>query len=223
MAGAVAFVDLGAFADWAKSAGKDLASTDFTVPLKACRLILIGATNANFAGGHDPDGNAWPGLAHARPSSRGSDKPLRDTGLLKASITSAGQGHVEELTPQALVFGTNLEYAAVHQYGDNNVVPKKAKMLSIPLSKDAARAGGARQFPRPLFVLTAKSGKLFLVETKAKGKGKKSKAKLLFHYILVKSVAIPARPYLGIGEKLADRIADVFHDHLIATLDKKAG
>jgi phage gpG-like protein len=212
MASMKAEMNLGEFASWAAARGTDLRQLDFTPALKSVRQAIISDVKENFAGGHSPDGTPWPPLAHARPNSKGSDQPLRDKGLLMASITSAGSnGHIESLTSSTLIFGTNLEYAALHQYG-GTITPKNAKALTIPLTREAARSGGARRFPRPLFILKSDNGKAFLAEEVAKGK--KGKTKLTLHYLLSQGVRIPARPFLGIGQKLADRISVIFSDYL---------
>jgi phage gpG-like protein len=57
-------------------------------------------------------------------------KVLRDTGLLMASVTGQGSGHVETLTATSLVYGTNLvsprgfPYPAAHQHGTRNMVAR---------------------------------------------------------------------------------------------------
>lgn len=46
---------------------------------------------------------------------------LVDTGTLRASVTGKGEGYIRRLGPTRLVMGTNIKYAATHQYGS----PKK--------------------------------------------------------------------------------------------------
>lgn len=215
MAGTAVIVDLGGFADWCRETGRALAELDFTPALKQCKLAIRQSVMQNITEGHGPDGKAWPSLKHKRVYDKGSSKgPLYSTGLLLASIT-AGRGHVEELTSSHLLMGTNLEYAAIHQHG-GEIRPKK-KYLSIPLTREASRAGGASQFPRPLFVIESGTGKLFLAESKTvkggknKGKRKTGKGSLLIHYLLSKGVTVPARPFLGISANLAANIGDIFY------------
>lgn len=189
-------------------------NVSYRKPLAVCRTLIKADVKENFAAGRSPDGTPWPPLAHPRPSSKGSDQPLRDKGLLAASINSANaQGHIEELTDNYFLMGTNLEYARLHQEG-GTITPKSAKALSIPLTKEASRAGGARNFPRDLFIWkNDDSAHAFLAEAVQKGKGKKGFTQLLFHYILVDSVRIPARPFLGFGQRLVGKITEVFMDY----------
>jgi len=77
----------------------------------------IGATLADrvrlgFHDGKDPWGQRWQPLRPATVSRRrqGSDKPLRDTGRLMNSISHRATRH-------SVTIGTDVEYAATHQFG----------------------------------------------------------------------------------------------------------
>lgn len=71
------------------------------------------------------EGPGWMPLEDAtldRRRKEGKDaKILRDTQKLFGSLTdSASEGSVYELNDESLVIGTNLEYAAVHQFGSKD-------------------------------------------------------------------------------------------------------
>lgn len=120
MAGVREEIDLDRFADWMRRRNGQLKRTDFTKPLKQCRLLIASETKKNFDEGHSPDGTIWAPLKGPRSHGRGGTKPLVDRGILMASTTAAeggGRGSVNVLLPDQLIFGTNLEYAAVHNYG----------------------------------------------------------------------------------------------------------
>lgn len=68
-----------------------------------------------FKRGVDPWGNAW------RPLKQRNGQPLRDTGRLMASVTP-------RVSDQGVTIGTNLKYAAVHQFGAT-IRPKHKKLL----------------------------------------------------------------------------------------------
>lgn len=106
--------------------------------------VLEGQSRDCFAFSRGPDGTSWSPLRHNRP--RGGNKPLLDKGLLRASLTSRGIGHIERVTPTSLEWGTNLVYAATHQFGAV-ITPKRGKFLAIPASIEAQRAGSPRNFP----------------------------------------------------------------------------
>ncbi len=94
--------------------------------LKTCGyLIQIDAQN-NFQGQHDPDKVPWKPIK-PRPKKRGKGQRNRspantthaliDTGHLRRSLGAGSQGNVNEIGKFDLVYGTNVEYAAVHQNG----------------------------------------------------------------------------------------------------------
>lgn len=178
MAGAAMSMDLGQFARWAELAGQRLQGANLGPVPKRCRLVLVAASKQNFAGGHAPDGTPWAPLK--RPRSRPRDrrvhggtgqKPLRDTGIAMASLTAGGQGSVDRMTANELVYGTNLEYVAVHQYGHTFPARSRAKpwVFSGPDGK-------------PVF--TRRLG----------------------------PITIPARPFLGWNDDMADNCANILAD-----------
>jgi phage gpG-like protein len=196
MAGAVKTLELDQFANGLSATARDLPSLDYHKPLKAIRVAAIADVKENFAGGHSPEGAIWAPLKWARlRAGNGSSAPLRDTGKLMGSITGQGVGHVEQITGTELTIGTNLVNAAIHQYG-GTIRPVNAKALAIPRTLDAFRAGSPRNFPRPLFFGKGPKAS-YLAETQQKGRGKKKSPTLVIHYLLLKQVTIPARPYLG--------------------------
>ena len=130
---------------------------DFTKPLKSSRVKLRSETLKNFQQERSPDGQPWAPLATStifskaqkgegaeffqrrrttkgRPSKpMNPGKKLQDEGVLRASATGGGPGHVNRLTDRSLEFGSNLEYAATHQYGATihrgPVRPRRRKCL----------------------------------------------------------------------------------------------
>lgn len=160
--------------------------------LKRAELLMVSAVKENFSRGADPDGRSWKPLAHPRPA--GGDKPLRDRGLLAASMSAMSK-------PDGVAVGTNRPGAGVHQNG-GLITATRRKFLAIPLTKIASRAGSPRRFPQKLHaVISGKAGVLL----DAKGKA---------HYALVKSVRIPARPFLGFGKPLLDKLSRMFGEFL---------
>lgn len=163
------------------------------------RLFAVAVradTAENFQRAVTPDDRPWPPLQHARP--RGGTSPLLDTGLLRAAATSpAARGHVERVGPNWLVYGVSLVYAALHQFG-GVVVPKLAKWLAIPITREAQRAGSPRRFPRPLDPVFGPVGGVL-----------KEAGTDLVQYVLTKSVTIPPRPFIGVGPRLVRKLTDI--------------
>lgn len=68
------------------------------------------------------EGPGWAPLAKStiqRRRNKGAPKILQDTGKLRNSITApqSSAGGVYQLSEHALVIGSNLVYAAIHQFG----------------------------------------------------------------------------------------------------------
>lgn len=83
--------------------------------------LVVSGVKATFVRGENPDtGALWLALNGRR------GQPLRDKGRLQRSIHYERSG--SGMKSRVLV-GTNLIYAATHQFGDPNRVPKTAKVL----------------------------------------------------------------------------------------------
>src|SRR5262245_27395914 len=105
----------------------------FRPALERCQVAVVAETKGNFAGGHGPDGSPWrPILRLGRRGDPSKARPLRDRGLLMASVTARGAtGNISEITDTSLEWGTNYESAATHQHGAT-ILPKNARALAIP-------------------------------------------------------------------------------------------
>lgn len=207
----MATLTLGQLSQHVADIARKMPAANFTQAMKYASQMMVADTKKNFAGSHTPDGQAWRLLAHPRPSG-GNAKPLRDTGALMASIQGRSDQH-------GAYVGTNVQSAALHQLG-GVIRPKRGKYLAIPITKEAKRAGRARRFPRPLTPIIGRGGRSgVLVELpRVKGKGK-AKARRsggsrpgTVHYVLVRSVTVPARPFLGFGKQLIARIERMILD-----------
>lgn len=204
-------------APWLAGLGDDLARINWRRPLKALSILLESYTKQNFERGTSPDGVPWEQLHHARPNSKGGDLPLRDRGILMASVTAHGEGHVENITDTSLEWGTALDYAGLHQEG-GTVTPKNAGALSIPLTVEATRYRSPRDFPAGLFVWKSKTGHAFLAQSQEKGRGKNKHTQLNLHYLLLKSVTVPARPFVGLSEEFLKDADELLLDEVTRQL-----
>ena len=96
---------------------------------------------------------------------------------LHHEVEKATKNYVE------LNIGTNLEYAAMQEFG-GTVVPKKAKFLAIPANSGAEAVGSPLNYPGKLrAIITGFSG--VMVDEAG-----------TVQYVLTKSATIPAHPYL---------------------------
>lgn len=204
MAGAATIIGFNDLPAVLSAAEAEVMPRDAKPLLRSMSVYLSARAKRSFASATDPDGRAWkPVIPGLRP--RGGAAPLRDRGLLMASASAGasggGPGAIFTLTDTHLEQGTNIEYAAIHQYG-GEIRPKSGRALAIPVSREAY-GKRPRAFGKPLAVVWPKGKRSgWLVERRA---GRH--AKTIFHYLLVSKVTIPARPFLGISDKDADKLA----------------
>lgn len=105
----------------AKLRKMQLGGAEKTRALGALGGALANRIRLCFRLGQSPWGVPWRPL---NPAFR-TGQPLRDTGRLQRSITSQVQG-------DAVMVGTNVRYAAVHQFGAT-IFPRNAKYLAAPM------------------------------------------------------------------------------------------
>ena len=147
-----------------------------------------------------------------------------------ASLTSDGNGSIVEKGSNYLRYGTNLIYAAVHQYGAQ-IFAKQANFLCIPATMEAARAGSPRNFPKPLkpIINRLRTGGVLIEEKETteppevdehgkpvrKPKPHKPKEDDIVHFYMTVAVTIPARPFLGWSQASADKMVLILDDWLL--------
>lgn len=136
--------------------------------------IAVSDVKRRFATGTAPDGARWKPLRY--PRANGGTQPLRDTGVLMASITGRH-------TATEVIVGTTHPGAALHNFG-GTVVPKRTKFLALALSAQAKRAGSPRRMSgtpnMPLFA-------------------RKVGGRMVGHFLLVKRVVVPRREFMGLS------------------------
>lgn len=190
---------------------------------KQMAVLLAGDMRGHFDRSASPEGKAWAPIG---PRPQGGSKPLLNTGKLRNSITGQAE-------PHGASAGTVAVQANIHNAG-GVITPKNAKMLAIPLTREAVRADGPRRFPRPLHIIRSRRGNVLLVETapttktgkvrkrKKQTDGEKELAKrfdpdterLIPHFVLVPSVTIPARPFNGFRQETVDDATGMALDYL---------
>jgi phage virion morphogenesis protein len=138
-------------------------------------------TRERFETTTGPDGQKWPPSKRAAKGGR----TLTDTARLLNSITSASD------TTHAEV-GTNVVYAAIHQFGGDIEQPARATTLYRHF--DAA---------------TGKFEPRFL-----KARNKKAN-RATTHAIPARTIRVPARPFLGVGPADAAALLDVAAEWLL--------
>lgn len=253
---AVESTTLGTYAAETQAAARNFAKP-ISGLMKILSLLIKNDAKVNFDRSVTPDGRPWAPLRFPRARGGGAgSKPLRDRGLLMASMQGRGPNAVERISGATLEQGTNLEYANLHQYGGVIVPTGGRKFLAIPRTPEAARTP-ARKFPRPLRAIIGKRGGVLVEETGRKVAGvarrtlkftnrklsqaiarvkrgrartgdaaaieflrakqkslrtrigdakSKAKASARVQYILTRRVVVPAREFLGFGQRLIGKV-----------------
>lgn len=154
--------------------------------------VMTSDVKDRFATGTAPDGTPWRRLQHARP--QGGDQPLRNTGILMASIHGGYDAN-------SAWVATTHPGAATQNFGAT--IRAKGKMLAIPLTKEAVRSGGPRRFRGTLKLQGTHRRRVFLlVSTDAHGVK-------VGQFLLVDSVKIPERKFMGLSARAFGTIGQI--------------
>ena len=184
-------LDLKDFAPWLGELAARAAKDDGVRLLKAVALMLEGASKDCFDQARGPDGSPWPpirprprtpAMGKADPKKGEKDRPLRDTGILAASMTAFAPHHIEEVSPTTLVWGTSVDYALPLNDGATINVPERhrgkgEKPFAIPdadgniLFRRRIRAHVVKIPPRP-FVGISDQLAIDIVEFLAEERGR---------------------------------------------------
>jgi len=200
-------------------------------------LALVGAkmkeqVAETFALARDPvTGNPWKRTSdmtlRLRPGGGGGGKTLQDTGRLLQAIVAARPVVTDDSV--SVGPGAKIVYAAIHNFG-GVITPKNAKMLSLPLTREAKRFTGARAWwqanlsKSPFIYDPSKGAKAYakrLYIATSTGKGEAARVKV--HWMLVPRIAMPQRRFLGWGEAQIAGCLDVLAGLLDRTMEKLNG
>lgn len=179
----ISYEDLGGRQVLSEAEGR---ADDLTQAWAIVGAAIRQSTDKRFAQQVDPTGQPWAPLAPAtaaRKAKSGRDQILQETGRLRQSIETVPASDGVEI-------GTNLVYAAVHQFGGTrDVAPHSVTIY--------------RQFFKSTGLLSNK----FV---------KKSKSNFATdHEVGAHSIATPARPFLGITPEDIDNAQKIIVDYII--------
>lgn len=201
-----------------------LATQSMPRLMKTISGIMRADAMERFQTQTSPKGKPWKMLKHPRPN--GGSNILQSSGLLRREATAPASFQIQGTS---VVHTVKHPGAATHNFGAV-ITPKSAKFLAIPITKEAARAKSARHFPRPLGCVIFPSGKGILYEkskSRKKRRGKKNKGvpgkRGTVHYVLVKSVRIPQRKFMGISPKAKQQIEDAIIEHYWDAVQQSSG
>lgn len=174
--------------------GRVIASLRDTTPLmRALSEIMVDASARAFEQTADPaTGAPWKPLSASRQRQRAKKgrsiaNILQDSGLLVGSIARpSGQGAVRDIGPDHALVGTNVPYAAAHQFGAT--IQREASPMTVRLRKWKGRIEFAK----------AKHKRVRIVDTIRKAH----------------TVTIPARPFIGVGPTDIEDMLETIARHL---------
>lgn len=155
--------------------------------MEAGEWLAVWEVKKRFETSTGPDGRSWVPLTWPRiMGATAQGGPLQNFGLLGASIVGKSDGN-------SITLGTNHASRNVHQFGAT-IRPSKGKYLTIPVTSEASRAGGARFFGRELrFEFISGLGAALVEDSTG-----------IVQYRLLKKVTIPARPFMGWSQAWVD-------------------
>lgn len=166
------------------------AADDARPALEAIGAYFVTSTQLNIERETSPDGRRFAPLSPRTAAKRvgkgrrGFDHILREKTRLYRSISY-------DVDAQSVEWGSNVAYAAIHQFGGEISIPPRTGRVSL---KSIRRQGGGI---RSRFVRSGTKGAL---ERTVQIRG---------HVI-----RIPARPYLGISAADRDEVPQIIADHL---------
>lgn len=177
MAGASIKIDsaaLNALLERALAAGSELYGL-----MEAMGGHLEFSTARHFEQERDPDGNPWPASLRALTE---SGQTLTKTARLRQSITT-------RVTPTSAEVGTNVVYAAIHQFSGE--VKREARTVTLYRHYDAASDTFDPKFRK-----------------------KKRSNFATDHQVGPYTVKVPARPFLGVGPADVGALREIARDWL---------
>ncbi len=97
------------------------AQADFTDTLDGFVPDLERTHQDHFQNRSSPDGNAWEPTHWFRPANN-DHNTLEDRGVLRGSLIRGAQGNITEIVDNQLEFGTEVDYAGIHQFGATIII-----------------------------------------------------------------------------------------------------
>lgn len=164
---------------------------DMSPAMRNMARVLKTGAQLRFRAQKGPDGQAWKQSMRARLE---GGQTMSLTRRLRNSITTAA-------TATTATVGTNVVYAAIHQFG-GVIRARKGPFLAIPVTPAARSAGSPTRMPglrvwqtlKGQFVMGAEDGTV--------------------HFLLRRQVTMPERPFLGVSEADETELVKVVQGHL---------
>jgi phage gpG-like protein len=117
MAGAAVSMTAGDFNRWCQEQGGKLAQLDLSPVMRQGAVLVVADLKGRYDRSVSPDGVPWAPLKRPRRRSAGADKPLLDTGQLRAAVTAVA-------VPGGIVASNAVGVAGFHQEGTRHMVAR---------------------------------------------------------------------------------------------------
>lgn len=170
------------------------ASVDLGPALKVIGEHMVQSVERRFDAETDPTGKRWPDVTPQTRKHKRHPKILTESQRLRGSIVYQRTG------PSVLEVGTNVVYAAIHQFG--GTIDRAAFSSWRGLRVDA-RGNLLRQ---------GTTGRAANLAVFAKGSHKRQKQ--VRFTVDAHGIEIPARPFLGVSREDRQTILDDLNDYL---------
>lgn len=172
---------------------------DLRPAFDAIGAALTFSTQRRFEAKRGPDGQEWapfaPSTLKRMPERRQPPQLLRDRLRLYSSI-------IHEATAEGVAVGTNVVYAAIHQFGGDIVVPEREGSATFQTVRDGAgRAKDGRRV----------GSKLRFARANTRAKSRETKT----FTIPAHTIHMPERPYLGISADDRTEILAILEDEIM--------
>lgn len=167
-------------------------SGDMSPAMRGMARVLKSGALMRFRTVTGPDGVGW---VKSRRASQDGGQTLSLSGRLRRSITTSA-------TATTASVGTNVVYAAIHQFG-GVIRAKKGPFLSIPVTPQARGWGSPTKAEVPLHVWQTIKGQFVMGTDQG-----------VVHFLLRRQVTMPARPFLGASDEDKTELLRVLQEHL---------
>jgi phage gpG-like protein len=117
MAGTAQVMTAGDFNRWCQEQGGKLARLDLSPVMRQGALLVVADLKSRYDRSVSPEGVPWAPLRRPRRRSAGADKPLLDTGQMRAAVTATA-------VLGGIVASNAVGYAGFHQEGTRRMVAR---------------------------------------------------------------------------------------------------
>lgn len=110
---------------WLNNLVHELETADYSTALEECKQPISQGLADIFTRQESAQGVAWPPHAPYTTKRYGPHPLLILSGTMLGAVTGDGEGHIEQVQPRELTWGTDLIYANTQNYGRDRIPPRE--------------------------------------------------------------------------------------------------